>query len=132
MGIMIILASFALFFSFDFYRTYTYNAEITNLATALTKARNQSLANINQKEHGVRVESNNYYIFEGSSYVAGPNNIVIPSGSGTVASGDVEVVFERLTGKAKKPSGACPCTITLNSQSRSKPFTINAEGGIEW
>ena len=141
-GIFTILTTLGLFLSFDFYRTYSFNAERSTLVSVLTKARSQSLVNIDGQEHGVHVEAGKYVAFQDDApamYTDGDaNNLVIPTGSATTVTGDTEIVFERLTGKARRAGGsACgddtnPCEITLSAQSISKIVTINSEGRIDW
>jgi prepilin-type N-terminal cleavage/methylation domain-containing protein len=133
-AIFAILSTLGLFFSMDFYRTYGANAEVNTLVSALAKARNQSLANINEKEHGVHVETDKYIVFERSVYGAlASDDLVIPSGSSAVPAGVTTIIFERLTGKARQDNGsACPCTVNLTSQSITKTIVVNSEGGLEW
>ncbi len=140
-GIFAILTTLGLFLSFDFYRTYSFNAEQSTLVSVLTKARAQSLANIDGQEHGVHIEAGKYVLFQGApaSYTEGDtNNLIVPSGSATTISGETDIVFERLTGHARIAGGsACgsdtdPCAINLTAQSITKTVTINSEGRIEW
>ncbi len=139
-GIFAILSTIGLFLSFDFYRTYSFNAEQATLVSVLTKARSQSLANINGEEHGVRVVSGKYFLIKGSGTTF-TDDLEVPTGSATTVSGDDRIVFERLTAKAFKLSGstrtACgndanPCEVELTAQSICKSVTINSEGRLEW
>lgn len=130
-----ILATLGLFLSMDFYRTYSSNAEVGTLVSSLAKARAQSLANINEKEHGVHVQDNKYIVFARTAGAGFGSQISedleIPAGSGTSVT-TTDIIFERLTGKARDGSGVCPCTINLSSQGKTKTVTINIEGGIDW
>jgi len=131
-GIFAILASLALFFSIDFFRTYATNSEETTLVTALSKARSQSLANVNGVPHGVNVTAGSYTIFEGSSFAARVPSLdqVIEANSAVHPTSSVEIVFEQLSGNV----AACttPCSITMAGTNPTKTITINGEGAILW
>ena len=136
-GIFAILAASGLFLSMDFYRAYAANSELVTIVSSLGKARNQSLANLNEKEHGLHIETDKYVIFEGAVVPAvydsgAASNLDIPAGSNTTVSGPSEIIFERLTGKARSESDDCPCTISFTTQGQTKEIDINSEGGIEW
>ncbi len=133
-AIFAILASMALFFSMDFYRTYSSNSEEITLVSALSKARAQSVANINRNEHGVRVEPSGYTIFEGPSPLTWNNRItasdqVLTINSATKPSSSTDIVFARVTGNATCTAG---CAINLSGDGVTKSLTINAEGAILW
>lgn len=134
-AIFSIVATFGLFLSMDFYRTYNSNIAITKIVSVLSKARAQSLANINEKEHGVHIDEGKYILF---SRVApaifglqAPEDLEIPAGSG-VNLATTDIIFERLTGKARNSISACPCYVEIESQGVTKTITVNSEGGIDW
>ena len=56
MGIIILIAGFGLFLSMDFYRGYLFHYEKDLVISILQKARSQSLANIDEKPHGVYID----------------------------------------------------------------------------
>lgn len=132
-----ILATLALFLSIDFFRTYATNSEQTTLVSALSKARSQSLANINGHQHGVRVTPTQYIIFETTSGVTFDNrpqalkdlDQPIPVNSAVHPGGSTDIIFEQLSGNATCSGG---CTITLSGANFTKTITINAQGAILW
>lgn len=134
-AIFSIVATFGLFLSMDFYRTYNSNIAITKIVSVLSKARAQSLANINQKEHGVHVQDNKYIVFARTAPAVFGSQISedleIPAGSGTSVTA-TDIIFERLTGKARNSISACPCYVEIESQGVTKTITVNSEGGIDW
>ena len=48
-----LLAALGLFVSFQTYRTYDFQDEVTRVTTALQPARSRSMANVDGVEHGV-------------------------------------------------------------------------------
>lgn len=136
-AIFAILASLALFFSIDFFKTYATNSEQTTLISALSKARSQSLANINRNQHGVRVLTNKYIVFEttpGVAFDARPQALKdldqpIPVNSSVHPTATTDIVFDQLSGNATCTSG---CTITMTGAGSTKTITINAQGAIVW
>ncbi len=130
-GILVILSSLGLLVSLDFYRSYAFNSERDLAVAALQKARSQSLANINQAAHGVKIiSSGKYVIFEGDSYSAGSSsNLDLPADPSITASGSGEIVFEQISGRAV---GGQKQFILSDPKGRTAQITINPEGGIEW
>jgi prepilin-type N-terminal cleavage/methylation domain-containing protein len=136
-AIFAILASLALFFSIDFFRTYATTSEETTLVSTLSKARSQSLANINGHPHGVRVLSDKYIIFEttaGVSFDARPQSLKdldqsVPVGSSVHPQAATDILFDQVSGNATCSAG---CTITMIGGNSPKTIVINAQGAILW
>ncbi|HEX3095565.1 MAG TPA: prepilin-type N-terminal cleavage/methylation domain-containing protein [Patescibacteria group bacterium] len=137
-GIFAILASIGLFFSMDFFRTYSTTSEETTLVSTLSKARSQSLANINGYQHGVRITGTGYTIFEGPGTAGTPltwatritaSDQVIPVGSSVHSVTNTDVVFAQLSGNATCTSG---CAINMTGGGYNKTISINSEGAILW
>jgi len=130
LGLFAIIATFGLAIGTDTYRRTIFDSERTAIVSLLQKARNQSMNNINEKEHGVFIDADNGYIlFEGNSYVPGnPQNQEVPKSKVTqITTGDAEVVFKQLSGEVLSPT-----TITLKDGLKEGDITINAAGGIVW
>ncbi len=112
--------------SWDFYRSYEFDSDITTFVAALEQARNASLNNLNQSAHGVYVSSTTYVVFQGSSYAARtaaydknfPRNNII------TVTGPSEILFSALAGQ---PASS---TYLFTSNQRSINISINNEGGI--
>jgi prepilin-type N-terminal cleavage/methylation domain-containing protein len=132
-AIFAILASLALFFSIDFFRTYATTSEETTLVSALSKARSQSLANINGKPHGVRIEPTGYTIFEGSTFVANQSsNQFIAVNSSVHPQSTIDILFAQVSGNATCTPIIPNCIITMIGGNSTKTITINAQGAILW
>jgi prepilin-type N-terminal cleavage/methylation domain-containing protein len=123
MGIMVVLSTLGLLVGLDFYKSYAFNSERDLVVSMLQKARNQSLANINQKEHGFRVVGNNYEIYE----VGGGDVQTFQKHPG-INSADVDVRFEQLSGDSYIFSG----NIVLDDGKRAATISVNSEGRINW
>lgn len=130
MGIMVVLSTLGLLVGLDFYKSYAFNSERDLVVSMLQKARNQSLANINQKPHGVKIEPGKYIVFEGLSYAtriqSADQEFLAHPGIQTDPP-NMEVVFEQLSGDAI-PS----LNFQLKNDKRSEPIEVNSEGGINW
>lgn len=127
-----ILATLALFFSLDFFRTYASNSEQITLVSALSKARSQSLANIDRAPHGVHITPSSYTMFEGSSYATRTQSLdqVLSINSALNPTTTTDIVFDQLTGNAAGCSTSC--VITLSGSNGNETVTINSQGAILW
>lgn len=140
LALLVIIFSFGLFISFDFYKSYAFGAEKSIIVSVLQKARSQSLNNINQAKHGVRFEKSpglKYIIFEGSSYDPNnSNNITIGSSFGISITNPVlsfEVVFDQLSGNCITSNCSTSLLIiTVSDGTKSYDITLNSEGRINW
>ena len=101
LGIFALLAGFALVVSIDAYRSHNFRSEQEQLLGVLLKARSQSVNNINQKPHGVHLDSaTQYTLFEGNTYAtrdAGKD--IVFSKPGFTLGGATELIFSQLTGQ---------------------------------
>jgi prepilin-type N-terminal cleavage/methylation domain-containing protein len=127
LAILLVIFSLGLFVSFDFYRSYALRSEKSTIISALQKARNQSLNNINQNKHGVHFDTNGYTIFEGSTFAGSTNTTLIPMGYNvSVAGVPFDVVFDQLTGQSTDK------TISVTANNKTYNTAINSEGQISW
>lgn len=132
MGILAVIISSGLAFSFDSYRGYLFRSEYTSAINMLAKARNRALNNFNESAHAFSIEPNEYRIYavdeydddDASTYEAFPRN---PSLAITSAESTFE--FEQLSGNSATCSPS-PCTITFSNGLVVKTITINRAGGI--
>lgn len=130
LAILAAIMGFGLFLSLDYYKSYIFYYEKDLVISILQKARSQSLANINEKKHGVAFDEANkkYILFEGDSLAASANKIEYEEAKIVTTSGLTEVVFDQLTGKATiVPAGN---DLTLSDGVRSVIISINHEGRI--
>jgi len=132
LGIFGILMASGLVLNLDFYRGYVFHAERNILVSVLAKARSQSLSNLNQAKHGVRIEPSKYTIFEGQTWFERNSSLdeVIEGDSSLKLSAQpawpLEIVFSQLAATTTN------ATISISSGSRSASITINEAGRINW
>lgn len=131
-AIITILAGMGLWISMDVYRNYSYRSEKETFISAIQKARLESMVNLNESAHGIRVESDKYIIFRGSSYSASSsfNRTIVPSGPVTITGNPSlpqDIVFDQLSGTTSS-SG----TLTVSDSVRTAVISINNEGQISW
>lgn len=128
MGIMVILLGISTPFVLHFYRRYLLDAERGTLLAAMRQARTMSMAGEGSTDHGVHIASDQYTIFEGTSYAGrdpnkdqtfGHNNVVIITGQG-------DLLFRYLSGKSSSTS------YTLDDGSKQSKIYVNTEGKIDW
>ncbi len=129
-AIFSLLAGFGLLISMDFWRSYSFSSERTIAVSVLQKARTQSMINLDQAPHGVRIDSTGYTIFEGASYVPGAllNEVITkqPAIAITCTLSPCDIIFGQLSGTST------PSTVTISDGQRSANITINNEGRIDW
>ncbi len=127
-AIGMVLASLGLFVSLDSFRSSSLQTERDVLVSVLEKARSESQSNIDEVPHGVEIESGQFVIFKGPTYISGDShNQLIPRNSAFASSGISDVIFDQITGDVA--SGG---TITLSDGGRNVSIIINNQGGINW
>ena len=132
-AIFALLGSLGLFIGMDVYRSYSFRSERDIVVSMLEKARSQSMVNLDQSAHGVRIESARYTIFEGASYagrIAALDEAVDRAPTVLVAGNPplpLDIVFGQLDGNVQN-AGA----VTISDGARSELITINHEGRIDW
>lgn len=125
------LGVLGLFVGIDFYKSSNFNSERNLIVGILQKARNQSLANINEAKHGVYFKDDEYIIFQGENYLsrASVYDEIIKVSSGIGHQGLSEVVFEQLTGN---PGAIGNIILSDIASQRSSTISIQNEGRINW
>jgi prepilin-type N-terminal cleavage/methylation domain-containing protein len=105
-------------------------SSVSNVLTALSKAKSQTLASLNSSAYGVHFESSQAVIFKGTSYSAGDSNnesvaITSPATISTITltGGTSDLYFTRLTG-APSATGS----IAVTNGMETKIITISATG----
>ncbi len=61
-----VVAAAGLVFSFDFYNSYVFGTEQNLVVGLLQKARSESVDNLQQQPHGLKIEPDNYVLFRAS------------------------------------------------------------------
>lgn len=128
-GIFAILGTFGLFATLDSYRSSSLSGERASLVSILSRARANSLSNIDGLPHGVHITPTNYTIFEGSSYDTRAVNLdqtISASNSITHGTSTEDIIFSQLSGTTTQT------IITLSNGVRFEIITVNSEGMINW
>lgn len=125
-GILALLLSVGSVMAFNSIERSVASNEQNLLATLLIGQRTKALANLNQNSHGLKVETNQYTLFEGNSFAAGTNKRSVTKSAGITTGGASEIIFGQLTGTSSLQS------ITITDGSMTYTIDINQEGRIEW
>lgn len=128
LGILSLLLMLTIPVSLNFLRNQYLTSDRHAVISLLEWARDQSLMNANQSDHGVKVLSNSYVGFVGTTYATRDQSkdIVYPKSVIVTASGTNEVVFTSLNATATSS------TISLANTLKSYSITVNQEGTIDW
>ena len=113
----------------ELYRRQMASAERDTIIEVLRRARTKALTNVRQSDHGVRVNANEYALFEGSSYAT--RNTAYDESflrtTGFTVGGLSEVVFRALDAYVAT-SGA----VTISHDPHIFTVSVNSEGAILW
>lgn len=144
--ILVVVALFGMILFFGLivdlhsYRGSIFRSERMVLISHLTKARNQSMNNMNEIKHGLCYDNTDplnpkYVLFEGNTFAsalvkenlkADPNVSITPPTSIFFCSVGPGIVFDQLSGKSVDTS------ITVTQDGRTSNISINNEGTINW
>ena len=128
-GIFALLSGVVAIVGIDSITRATAHGERDLFVSLLISARAQSLANINERAHGIHIGGPEYVLFEGSLYDASdPANVSVPRESAVTVTGPVDIIFDRLSGSVSTDVG----TVTFVEGTSSTTVEINAFGRIEW
>jgi len=128
MIVVAILLSLGLPVAYDFYLDYQLSSEAMILAAVFSQARNQSMVNYNEARHGVFLNTNNFVIYEGNTYVGrvAGKDVLFPRTAMVSVSGFNDLNFESLSGRTSST------TVTLSDSRKNKHIHINAEGMVDY
>ncbi len=138
MGIFALIGGLALFVSMETYRSSSFRSDRDLLVAVLQRARAQAINNVcfgtctdnDGQPHGVRIESDQYIIFQGDTYSSSdPNNAAFDSNPLSNRTGATEIVFEQLSGDT---SCSPTCEISLTQGSQSSVISVTSNGRISW
>lgn len=132
LGIIGVIMSYGIVAGIDSMARANFHAEADNAFSLLQKARSESINNIGGKTHGVKFNDPSDLILFGGVYSPSNYELKFAKNATAIYGGDVEINFEQLSGRASKPTGACPCTVTITDGVRNNTITINYEGGIDY
>ena len=124
MGIFALIIAVATPVGITFYLSYQFDSE-SNLLTALLRhARNLSMVNYSESDHGLHVLSDKYVVFEGASYATRiqANDKKFPRDTVITLTGPTELVFAALSGQAASS------TFSFSGSNKSRDIFVNPEG----
>ncbi len=126
MAIAIMAIIFALVgpIAFNFYLTYQFDSEYKLLSSLLRYARNLSMVNHNEADHGLFVGVSDFVIFQGSNYATRDvsQDKPFPRSSSIAVAGPTELLFSALSGRAAST------TYTVSFSGKSWDVYVNLEG----
>ncbi len=121
------LVMMGLFFDFTFYRGASFHADVDIFASILQRARAKAINNINESDHGVYIDTDDYVLFQGDSYALRNTTFdqVISRNPNVNFSGTSEVVFRQLSGDSSFEGN-----LVINGSGKSATISLNYEGLI--
>jgi Tfp pilus assembly protein FimT len=133
MAMFVIVAGFGLFVSMETFRASNFHSDRSLLIATLQRARAEAMSNIcdgtctDGKAHGVHIGTNEYVLFQGSTFNASDaQNVTFEANQSVTRTGDTDIVFSQLT------ANTTGYTITLNGNGRTSVISIAANGQITW
>jgi len=111
---------------YQFYTRYQLDSEYQLLHSLLAQARNSAMINRNESSHGFFMDSNNFMVFQGSSYASrsASEDRIFPRSGAISVNGPAELVFSSLAG------ATASSTFILNNAYSQKTVYVNSEGLI--
>lgn len=129
-GLIIIFAGLTLPVGFNFYQESALRDQTRNVENALRKAQALAITGRSESSAGVKIDKEQYVIFEGES-ATGPQTEVIPFPVALSVEGATEIVFQKSTGLPVFEQGEEVKSIILNFGGLSAEITVNHQGKIE-
>lgn len=131
-GIFGLLLATGLPVGIDSYRSYILTAETRNLVSLIRRTQSYSLANTHEANHGIRIETSEYILFEGNSYATrnvSRDELYPRSAAISVTSTFAlpEIVFTAISG-IPSASG----TIILDNSVNTQSIGMNNAGTLFW
>lgn len=110
----------------DFYLDYQLDSETDLLTAILEQARNLSMVNHNESDHGLYVNDKNFIVFQGSTFTSrvSSEDKIFPRVQAINVTGPAELVFAALSGTTAST------TYNLSDGRKNRNVYVNAEGLI--
>jgi prepilin-type N-terminal cleavage/methylation domain-containing protein len=111
-----------------FYVTQKLEEAAADIMFTMRRAQSQSIAGLGDSQFGVRLESSEYILFQGSSYATrdSSQSEVFALPSGVVTTNFNEVVFSKTFGTSTQNA-----SLTVSFNSLSKTIQLTTDGRIE-
>jgi prepilin-type N-terminal cleavage/methylation domain-containing protein len=132
-GLLSMILVLSPIFDINQLRLASYEEEIKNITLLLNTARIKSLNNTSQSKHGVYLNTTEYILFEGDSFLeSDPSKHVYVKNEHKISYGTSslnEVIFNQLDGKVENPG---KIEIVDPETNVVSIIQINYEGQINW
>lgn len=127
-GLLALIFAIGVPITLDFYLDYQLTTEARFLVAALRQARNLSLANHNESDHGVYINLGQFVVFQGNNYASREilQDNVFPHIQAISVLGPTELIFEGLSGRTASS------TFSLSDGRKNKFIYVNEEGAISY
>ena len=138
-GLLLIIATFGLFFSFESFRGYSFHSDRDILVSLLQHVRSQAIGNTcrgsgctDGKSQGIKIQNDKFIMFQGNSFddlsTDHSLDVIVSTNSNVSHSGQDEFVFTQLSGDVLDPGD-----VTLTDLSgKTSTISINSEGQVIW
>lgn len=128
LAIILSLAGTGFIFGLQQYRFYVLQYETDNIISMLRSARSRAMNNINDSNHGVYLNGNDYIVFQGNSYDSRNTayDETLQKSPIINITGQTEIVFKKLRGDILIGSGEA----TISNGTKTQIITLNDEGRI--
>ncbi|MEK9194712.1 MAG: hypothetical protein AAB884_02780 [Patescibacteria group bacterium] len=127
-AIFILLIGVGLPIGLDAYRNYVLVSEIRNFLNILRRAENLALANVSNQSYGVAIQSDQFVLFRGSSYVNRNSSFdeIYLRTVGITVSSTPEIVFSPLAATTTATA------VNISNGLASTTISVNSAGTIDW
>lgn len=127
LGLIVAVVALTAPIGVKFYVSQALDDTANNILETLRRAHNQAVFQKNDSAFGVKILTDSYVLFEGSSYAARnqSKDEIFDLAEGISLSGADEVVFSKLYGTS------IGGTVMINSAGQIKSININAQGKVE-
>lgn len=110
--------------AYNFYFDYEFDSEYGLLNSVLRYARNLSMVNHNESDHGLYITASDFVVFQGASYAARDTSQdkTFPRNTAIAVAGSTELLFSALSGRTAST------TYTVSFSGKSRDVYVNLEG----
>ena len=110
--------------AYNFYFDYEFDSEYSLLNSVLRYARNLSMVNHNESDHGLYITSSDFVVFQGASYATRDfaQDKPFPRNSAVAIAGPTELLFSALSGRTAST------TYAVSFSGKSRDVYVNLEG----
>ena len=129
MGIFGLLFGLGVPSVYRMYRGFVFSSEVQKFADALRTAEARSFTNQFGKSHGIFIQSDSFFVFQGGSFVSRDVQYdeTYARADGISVSGPQKIVFSQFSG-APSLSGVW----IFSNEAVSSTLSLNSQGALSW